>query len=582
MDRCTLPPPLAVDPSEPWSDRRARRWVGFFLALGVAARLIRFALRFPLWEDECFLSANFLERGYLDLTGGLDYFQVAPLGFLWVQLTAVKFLGFTEYSLRLVPLLCGLAGLFLFRHLAGRFLKGTALVLAVAMFSVAYPCIRYAAEAKQYGVELFVSLGLLTLAVEWWRRPDRTLWLWGLAALAPVAVWLAYPAAFVGGAISLFVAWTLLTGRRTTPPLSQDGRGAGGEGAPQSHPEAAISPPLTEAGGEGSLPPPRRGWVPWLAFNVLLVGALAALYFLSAQHQAAKSMNTMERAWGDGFPPWTEPLKLLGWLAETHTSELLAYPVGGRRGASAATFVLCAVAVGLLIRRRRWAVLAFWLGPLFVSLTAAALHRYPYGQMAKFQLFAAPTFCMAAGLGAAVLVLRPIGGRTVRPTALRLVLLLLAAIGAGSIGRDFLFPAKSATAARARDFARWFWWTAEYDGEVACLKTDLGQSFGPWTFEWGLSAMYLCNQRIYSPRHARGEPVAWDRVSAQHPLRCVEYWGKEFPYDAAARDRWLREMESRYVLIGREQFVFAKVRDKDPTPQDLDYLDVYKFIPRPQ
>ena len=559
----TLPPPLALDETEPLDARSQQRWIWLFLALGVAARVIRYALRFPLWEDESFLAANFLQRGYPDLAGPLDYFQVCPLGFLWVQLTAVKLLGFNEYALRLVPLLAGLASLFLFRRLAGRFLQGTALVLAVAIFSVSYPCIRYSAEAKQYGVEMFVSLVLLTLAVEWWRRPEKTGWLWALAGFAPIGVWLSYPAIFVGGAIGLFVAWMLLRG------LSQFSRSR-----------------LPTGGRSGTVPIAvplgRRPWLPWLVFTLALAGALAALYFLSARHQGAKSLEIMQRAWGHAFPPLSEPLSLLGWLVDVHAGEMLAYPVGARNGASIVTLILCLTALVLLARRGRWAVMALWLGPLALSLAAAVLRRYPYGQMAKFQFFAAPAFCMLAGLGAAVLALRPIGGPRLRPAAVRFALVLLTAIGLGSVGRDFLFPAKSASAMRARDFARWFWFTADYDGEVVCLKTDLGKSFSPLTFEWGLSATYLCNQRIYSPRHARGEPIAWERISAEHPLRCVEYRAGEFSYDEAARDRWLQAMQSRYALVGRERYPFAQVRDKNQAARDLDHLEVYKFVPRTQ
>jgi hypothetical protein len=553
MDSWIFAPQLAVDESEPLAGRWEARWIRLFVALGIAARLIRYALRFPLWEDEAFLAANFLHCGYLDLAGPLDYFQVCPLGFLWVQLTIVKLLGFNEYTLRLVPLLAGLASLLLFRHLAGRFLKGAALVLAVAIFSVSYPCIRYSVEAKQYGVEMFVSLVLLTLVVQWWRRPERTAWLWTLAAFAPVAVWLSYSTIFVGGAASLFVAWILFTTRTSTT----------------SQPNACKAHGLQPV-----------GFVPWLVMTLALAGSLAGLYFVSARHQGAKALEIMQRAWGRGFPPLGEPLGLLGWLADAHTGEMLAYPVGARHGGSTVTLLLCLAALVLLARRRRWGVIALCLGPLALSLAAAALRRYPYGQMTKFQLFAAPAFCLLAGLGAALLALRPIGGPRFRPASVRFALLLLMAIGLGCVGRDFLFPAKSASAMRARDFARWFWFTAEYDGEVACLRTDLGESFSPLTFQWGLSAIYLCNQRIYSPRHARGEPVAWERISAEHPLRCVEYRAGEFAYDAAARDRWLQAMQSRYVLVGREQYAFAQVRDENQPARDLDHLEVYKFVPR--
>ena len=42
------------------------------------------------------------------------------------------------------------------------------------------------------------------------------------------------------------------------------------------------------------------------------------------------------------------------------------------------------------------------------------------------------------------------------------------------------------------------------DAALKALKTDLGRSFSPETFDFGYSAMYLCNQRLYSARHARG------------------------------------------------------------------------------
>ncbi len=250
------------------------------------------------------------------------------------------------------------------------------------------------------------------------------------------------------------------------------------------------------------------------------------------------------------------------------------------------TFVLCAAAVVFLVRRRRFAMLALCLGPLALSLAAAVLHRYPYGQMTKFQLFAAGPFCLLAGLGAARLlgtncksVLRGVGvGRSRR--AVQIALLLLLAIGLGSIGRDLVQPAKSAAAMRARDFARWFWFTAEYDGEVACTRTDLGETFSPGTWEWGLSAMYLCNQRIYSPRHARGEPVAWNSISADRPLRCVEYRGGEFPYDDAAHDRWLASMQSRYRLVSRERYPFVQTAGIGQPAREVDYVEIYKFVPR--
>ena len=163
-----LPLDARLGKPEPLSQRRQRQLLWTLVALGVAARLVRYLLRFPLWADETALAANLLDRGYLDLAQPLGHEQVCPLGFLWTQLTLVRWFGFSEYTLRLPALLCSVGSVFLFHRLAGRLLRGSALVLAVGVFAVAYPGIRYAAEAKPYACDLFFATLLLTVAVEWW------------------------------------------------------------------------------------------------------------------------------------------------------------------------------------------------------------------------------------------------------------------------------------------------------------------------------------------------------------------------------------------------------------------------------
>ena len=95
-----------------------------------------YLLDFPLWWDEAFVAVNLLRRGYLDLLRPLDYGQVCPLLFLWAELTAVRWLGFSEWSLRLFPLACSAASVVLFRVAAGQVSEGRALLLAVAIFAV--------------------------------------------------------------------------------------------------------------------------------------------------------------------------------------------------------------------------------------------------------------------------------------------------------------------------------------------------------------------------------------------------------------------------------------------------------------
>ena len=163
-------------------------WVAWatlgFVAVGVALRVVRYLLNYPLWCDETMLAANFLDRSYADMLGTLDYRQVSPLLFRFVMLTSVRVFGFSEMSLRLFPFLCGVGSVFLFRHVAGRVTGGVPLMLAMAIFAVAAWPLRYAAEVKPYASDFFVAAQLLALAIEWRRDPGRVGWLWALAAVA--------------------------------------------------------------------------------------------------------------------------------------------------------------------------------------------------------------------------------------------------------------------------------------------------------------------------------------------------------------------------------------------------------------
>lgn len=549
-----LPLEARLGQPEPLSERRQKQLLWTLIALGVLARVVRYLLRFPLWADETALAANLLDRGYLDLAQPLGHEQVCPVGFLWTQLTLVRWFGFSEYTLRLPAMLCSVASVFLFQRLAKRLLSGSALVLAVGVFAVAYPGIRYAAEAKPYACDLFFATLLLTVAVEWWRGNRDNRWLWLLAALMPLALLFSYPVLFVAGGISLAVAWVLFVGAISNRALNE------------------RNSPLQ------TTPSRRSGWTAWLAFNASVLVSAGAVYLLFMGAQSASELNTMRVYWQAAFPPWSEPLPLLRWLFETHAGELLAYPAGGAHGGSLATLIFCAVAVALLWRRRQGTLLLLCLTPLGLTFVAAAIKRYPYGEVVRFQLYMAPIFCLLAGLGLSVLMAWcPRLRRSPSPPLLAAVALMAFAVG--SIGRDFVRPAKGATDVQHRDLARQLWSDADGAGETVCLRGDLGVCFSPDSYLRRASSMYLCNQRIYLRRHALGEPPDWDRISAERPLRCVEFVMPHEPYDAAARDRWLQSMQARYRLIDRQRHPLGQDYRQPDAQVAEAYVEVYIFVP---
>ena len=125
-----------------------------------------YLMNYPLWWDEAFVAVNFIRRDYVDLLRPLDYGQVCPILFLWCELTVVRILGFSEWSLRLFPVVCAIVSVFLFRHVTGRVVRGLPL-FGGRDLAVSFHPIIHAADVKPYASDLMAALILLAIAVEW-------------------------------------------------------------------------------------------------------------------------------------------------------------------------------------------------------------------------------------------------------------------------------------------------------------------------------------------------------------------------------------------------------------------------------
>jgi len=507
-----------------------------FVALGVLLRVVTFALNFPLWGDEAFVAVNFISRGYRDLLQPLDYAQICPLFFLWLELTATKLFGFSEWSLRLIPTLCSLASVCLFAHVAGRVTRGTARLLAVAIFSVAYYPIRHGAEVKQYSSDLLAALILLALAIEWLRTPERSRWLWALGAAVPLALGLSHPAVFVAGGISL-----------------------------------ALTAKAWRARPKGAL-------LPLAMYNLAMVGSFLALFAVFTHRQQHDYLATLRsNYWAAAFPPLGEPVKLVCWLAEVHTGRMFAYPFGEARGGSSFTTICCLVALASLWRQRERALLVLAVGPLGLAFLASVLGRYPYGLSARTMIFEAPAICLLCGMGLATMIARLRSSRR-RQWAVGMTAAGLAVAGLVLLGLTLANPWKSVSDENSRLFARSFWTEGARDSELVCVKADLGLGFSQRNWTLFRSALYLCNQRIYSPRHRAGAGVNWNLVSAHRPLRCVLY--NERPEDNPACSAWLVEMTEQFELSNRRSFVINESSHRDDGTDVEDRYTVFDFVPR--
>jgi hypothetical protein len=500
-----------------------------FVALGLLVRLVRFLVVYPIWPDEAFVAANLLNRDYLGLLTPLEFGQVAPILFLWIELTAARLLGLWEWSLRLFPTVCNLASLVLFRHLAARLLRGVPLLLAVGVFATASSSIRHGAEIKPYASDLLAALILLTLAVEWWRSPRDSRYWWALGAIVPVLLALSYPAVLVATGLSFALGKVVLRQN-----------------------EQSV----------------RRAY---LFYNLMLAGSFLFLYFgvTSVQSTAMRSLHR-QNSWRDSFPPWDEPWKLPGWLVAVHTGNMLAYPIGGTNGASALTLFFALVGVLAFWRRGRRTPLLLLLSPFAMGLAAASLGQYPYGGSARIMQYLVPSICLLAGLGGALWLVRlqsPAWGRR----SVYGCVALLALLGIYYIGSDLVRPYRVYEDYKSRQFARWFWSESNRGADLLCVKKDLGLVFQPILWKTGMSAVYLYHQKLYK---RRAEMELADRSSVKLPTRALRLvFFDNVPEGKPLYDKWLTRVSNSHRIGRRWEFVVNPSR-----PDDLGERDRYAVL----
>ena len=380
-----------------WSGH-ARRWMAILLAVGVAWRLMRYGLRFPVWGDEAALMLNVVERhGYPDLLQPLTRLQVAPIGFLAAQLTVVRHLGTSEYAVRLVPLLAGLAALLLFARLAWLALPPLAAVFAVGVFTGTHYVARYALDIKPYGMDLMVAAMLLLLTVHWRRAPEERRWPVLLILVAPLALTLSYPGIFVAAAVALAQAPVLL--RRRAGKLE---------------------------------------WTLLAVYAAIVLAAFLAIMTVSGRGQYQATQDGMLQYWARGLPP-ASPLSFVVWLVDVHTAEMMSYPLGGKNGASTLSLILALLGIRRLLQRRETALVLLLATIFGLTFLAAVLRGYPYGGGSRVAQHLAPAICLFVGTGLESIVSRFHAGRH-RRRAVVAVSVVLLLIALGGMARDALHP----------------------------------------------------------------------------------------------------------------------------------------------
>lgn len=480
------------------------RWMLVFLALGLLWRLVRYFQGIPFWGDEAYLLLSIL---HLDFGGllrePLEYGQVAPLLFVWVQRLFLEHFGGGEFAMRILPIAAGVAALALFARVAWLELPARAAALAVGIYAVSYRVVRHTTESKPYGTDGFVAILLLWAARGWWQNPEH----FGRAALLTAAgvigVWLSYPAVFVAGGIGI-----LMLGRAIWEMPGGRERGAG---------KSSIA-----------------AWVAVGTYAVAVGGSFLTHYLLYAAPQSARASGTwLEEYWADSFPPSGSVLNLASWFAEIHAGRMFGYPLGGASFASILTTIACIAGVIGLARRRNSFILGMTLLPAALTLAAAALHKYPYGGASRLSQHLAPMICLTAGVGVAALIER-MRNPVSRERLAGAVGLTLIGIGLGGLAIDCVAPRRSPDEDEwVRPVTRELVDRMEQRDEVVCFNPPAGSVLPPDGPRFDPTVRYYLE--LY-----RGRPPAWlsERDPPVETRWMLAFVGHEFgPKDEHVRSR---------------------------------------------
>src|SRR5262249_16938951 len=133
----------------------------------------------------------------------------APLLFLWIEATVIRFLGTSELALRLPLFLAGLASLALFWRLARLTLGPLGHTLAVGILAVSIWPVTTGMLVKPYAFDLLGALVLLVLTMQWLAQPERLCRLALLVGALPFIILMSYASVFIASTVSVLLLPTV-------------------------------------------------------------------------------------------------------------------------------------------------------------------------------------------------------------------------------------------------------------------------------------------------------------------------------------------------------------------------------------
>ena len=337
----------SVSPKISPSEKRIHKLI---LVIGVLLALGQYGYNRSIWLDEAMLTLNIVERGYMGLLQPLDYWQVAPILFLWMVKAGSQLIPNSEFGLRLFPMLCYFASIWLFYKIVIRNLQTPlSRVVAISLFVINASLIYYGSEVKQYICDILAFTTLIYLLWDGNRSySSKVLW-FGLCGV-------------------LFV------------PLSN------------------VTPILWCTGGLYLLLEKKRSLPEWLqlvAGSLAVVAAFAVYYwFFIHNHPTRQYMQdfwSRERA----FMPH-DPTKYSFWFFWYEIIRQIFFSILRYKYLSVLMPVLTFMGISHLVKRKKWSLLLLLIFPFVLHIGLSSVHQYPAAR--RLMLYLSPGLILLGSL----------------------------------------------------------------------------------------------------------------------------------------------------------------------------------------
>jgi len=180
------------------------------ILIGIILRLDHFFEFRSFWFDEAQDAFTVMQRSFSEIlvskTVILAFIKTPPLFSLATKILFNLF-GNYEWVFRLIPQVCGIASLFLFKSIMSRYARPVIVLIALTFFSLSNELIYFSAEFKSYSSDVFVIL-LFFWAFKFIEDSSDVIRIWMFSVAAAIGIWFSFPLVFLFGAVGAY-----LTGR---------------------------------------------------------------------------------------------------------------------------------------------------------------------------------------------------------------------------------------------------------------------------------------------------------------------------------------------------------------------------------